>query len=44
LTRFYPGNAHVLGLSIHGESVGVGGFNDFRQKYEYTGIFLGSAP
>jgi hypothetical protein len=28
------GNAHVEGLSIHGESVGAGGFDSFRQKQD----------
>jgi hypothetical protein len=34
MTRFYPDNAHVEGLSIYGESVGTGGFDGFRQKQD----------
>jgi hypothetical protein len=33
-----------LGLSIHGESVGADGFDGFRQKQEYAGIYPGSGP
>jgi hypothetical protein len=33
-----------LGLSIHGESVGAGGFDGFRQKQDYAGIYPGSSP
>jgi hypothetical protein len=40
LTRQCP----CLGLSIHGESMGTSGFDGFRQKQEYAGIYPGLAP
>jgi hypothetical protein len=40
LTRQCP----CLGISIHGESVGTSGFDGFRQKQEYAGIYPGSPP
>jgi hypothetical protein len=33
-----------LGLSIYGESMGAGGFDGFRPKQEYAGIYSGLAP
>jgi hypothetical protein len=39
-----PRQCPCLGLSIHGESMGVGGFDGFRQKQEYARVYPGSAP
>jgi hypothetical protein len=42
--RFYPGNAHVCGLSRHGALVGSGELDGDQTKAEGHKVYPGLAP